>query len=241
VSGPYRIRFCSPSRRRPDAAAWPTARDVSQRAKPDVRPRDCVASAFISDKALRLSIPLAGDVPPPYLLSPVHSAGRRCVASAFVEPCPFHWQATTSPFHRRRACLFHWQAVRPYCCMHYAHHYSYVTKGAAAAYQYCVDCGHQGNRRLHRRTRVSYFYNVSPPFCSRAHMSGLSILVRAPLSYKREGTRRYKTGSLRPSYRLTSSRVHRLNTTHRPWSRVLRSGGPNHSKLPCPRVFFTLQ
>jgi hypothetical protein len=31
-----------------------------------------------------------------------------------------------------------------------------------------------------------------PPFFPWAHMSGLSILVRAPLSYKREGTRRYQ-------------------------------------------------
>jgi hypothetical protein len=42
-------------------------------------------------------------------------------------------------------------------------------------------------------TGVSYFL----PFCAWAHMSGLSILVRAPLSYKREGTQRYKGGSLR--------------------------------------------
>jgi hypothetical protein len=31
VFGPYHIHFCSPPRRRPDAATWPTARDVSQR------------------------------------------------------------------------------------------------------------------------------------------------------------------------------------------------------------------
>jgi hypothetical protein len=38
VSGPYHVRFCSPPRRRPDEAMWPTACDVSQRAEPDVRP-----------------------------------------------------------------------------------------------------------------------------------------------------------------------------------------------------------
>jgi hypothetical protein len=144
VSGPYRIRFCSPPRRRPDAATWPTTRDVSQRVEPDVRPRGCATSTFIVDKARRLSIPLADGVLPPHLMSPVHSTGRRCVASAFNEPCPFHWQAATSPFRRRRACPFHWQAVHPYCCMHYAHHYSRVTREAAAAYQCCVDCGHRG-------------------------------------------------------------------------------------------------
>jgi hypothetical protein len=88
VSGPYRVRFCSPLRRRPDAATWPTARDVSQRAEPDVRPLGRAASTFIADKARRMSIPLTGDVSPRHLMSPVHSTGRRCAASAFNEPCP---------------------------------------------------------------------------------------------------------------------------------------------------------
>jgi hypothetical protein len=64
VSSSYRIRSCSPLRRRPDAATWPTARDVSKRAEPNVRPLGRTTSAFIVDKARRLSIPLAGDVPP---------------------------------------------------------------------------------------------------------------------------------------------------------------------------------
>jgi hypothetical protein len=64
VSEQYRIRLCSPLRRRPDVAMWSTARDVSQRAEPDVRPLGRAASAFNADKARRLSIPLAGDVPP---------------------------------------------------------------------------------------------------------------------------------------------------------------------------------
>jgi hypothetical protein len=55
VSGPYRVRFCSPLKRRPDVAMWPTARDVSQRADPNVRPLSRASSAFIADKARRLS------------------------------------------------------------------------------------------------------------------------------------------------------------------------------------------
>jgi hypothetical protein len=136
MSGPYRIRFCSSPKRRPDAAACPTARDVSQRAEPDIRPLGYAASAFIEDKARRLSIPLVGGVWPLHLLRPIHSSGRRR---------PVHSSG------RRRACPFHWQAARPYCHVHYAHHYSHVTKEAAAAYQYCVDCGHHGARRLLKR------------------------------------------------------------------------------------------
>jgi hypothetical protein len=181
VSGPYRIRFCSPLRRSPDAATWHGARDVSQRAEPDVRPLGYAASAFIADKARRLSNPLAGDVPSRHLLSPVHSTHRRCAASAFNETYPFRGQTTTSPFCRRRACPFHWQAIRPCCRMHYAHHYLRVTKEATAAYQYCMDYRYHGARRLLRRTRISYFYNEFPLFCSWAHMSGLNILVCASL------------------------------------------------------------
>jgi hypothetical protein len=88
VFRPCRVRFCSPLRQRPDAATWPTARDVSQRVEPDVRPLGRVTSAFIVDKLRRLSIPLAGDVSPQHLMSPDHSTGRRCAASAFNEPCP---------------------------------------------------------------------------------------------------------------------------------------------------------
>jgi hypothetical protein len=61
VSGPRRVRFYSPLRRRPDAATWPSARDVSQRAEPGVRPLGRTTATFIVDKARHLSIPLAGE------------------------------------------------------------------------------------------------------------------------------------------------------------------------------------
>jgi hypothetical protein len=71
--GPVCIRLCSPPRRGPDAAMWPTARDVSQRAEPDLRPPGCAVPAFIADKARRLT----SDVPPRHLMRPAHSAVRR--------------------------------------------------------------------------------------------------------------------------------------------------------------------
>jgi hypothetical protein len=67
----------SPLKRRPDAATWLVARDISQRAEPDVRPLDRVDSAFITERTRRLSTLLIGDVHPQHLLRPVHSAGRR--------------------------------------------------------------------------------------------------------------------------------------------------------------------
>jgi hypothetical protein len=71
------VRFRSLLRWRPDAATWPIAHDLSQRAKPDVRSLGCAASAFIAEKTRRLSIPLTDDVLPKHLMCPVHSAGKR--------------------------------------------------------------------------------------------------------------------------------------------------------------------
>ena len=67
----------SPLRQRPDAATWLVARDVSQRAEPDVRPLDHAVSAFIAGRTHRLSTLLTDDVPHRHLMRPVHSAGRR--------------------------------------------------------------------------------------------------------------------------------------------------------------------
>jgi hypothetical protein len=68
VSKLYLVRLRSSLRRRPNAATWLVARDVSQRAGSDVRPLGRVVSAFITEKTRRLSTLLTGDVPPQYLL-----------------------------------------------------------------------------------------------------------------------------------------------------------------------------
>jgi hypothetical protein len=71
------VRLRSPLRQRSDAATWLVARDVSQRAEPDVRPLGRTVSAFITERTRRLSTLLTGDVPPQHLMCPVHSAGRQ--------------------------------------------------------------------------------------------------------------------------------------------------------------------
>jgi hypothetical protein len=71
------MRLRSPLRQRPDAATWLVARDISQRAEPDVRPLGHAVSAFIAERTCRLSTLLTGDVPPQHLMCPVHSTGRR--------------------------------------------------------------------------------------------------------------------------------------------------------------------
>jgi hypothetical protein len=62
------VRLRSPLRRRSDAATWLVARDVSQRAEPDVRPLGRAVSAFIAESTRRMPTLLTGDVPPQHLL-----------------------------------------------------------------------------------------------------------------------------------------------------------------------------
>jgi hypothetical protein len=71
------VRLRSPLRRRPDAATWLVARDISQRAESDVRPLSHAVSVFIAERTRRLSTLLTGDVPLQHLMCPVHSTGRR--------------------------------------------------------------------------------------------------------------------------------------------------------------------
>jgi hypothetical protein len=84
----------SPIRWRPDTATWFVARDISQRAEPDVRPLDRADSAFIAERTCRMSALLAGDVPPRHLLRPVHSVGRRRQGHPACEKLPLHAEAT---------------------------------------------------------------------------------------------------------------------------------------------------
>jgi hypothetical protein len=70
------VRLRSSLRRRPAAAAWLVARDISQRAEPDVRPLGRAVSSFIAERTRRLFTLLIGDVPPQHLMCPIHSAGR---------------------------------------------------------------------------------------------------------------------------------------------------------------------
>jgi hypothetical protein len=62
------VRLRSPLRQRPDAATWLVARDVIQRAEPDVRPLGRAVSAFIAERMCRLPTLLTGDVLSQYLL-----------------------------------------------------------------------------------------------------------------------------------------------------------------------------
>jgi hypothetical protein len=73
-------------------------------------------------------------------------------------------------------------------------------------------------------------------YVSRPAYRDSAPLYVPPLSYKRGGMQRYKADldTLRRSQVHTSSQAQYITQ----WSRVLRSGGPNHSKSLCVLVFF---
>ena len=147
--------------RRPDAATWPTACDVSQRAELDVRPPGYAASAFIEDKTRHRSIALAGDVPPPHLMRPVHSAGRRRPVRSTGDMLGH----STSRQHTHTAACAMLIITRTLPRKQPPH----INTARAANIMAPGDCSGV--------TSIGYFYTVFLPFCPWAHMSGLSILI----------------------------------------------------------------
>jgi hypothetical protein len=183
-AGPYRVRLCSPLRRSPDAATWPTTRDVSQWAEPDVRPLGHATSTFIADKACRVSIPLAGDVPPQHLMSPVHSTNRRCAASAFNVPCPLRRRTATRPSCRRHACPLRWLVVRPVLrrtlCSSSLARYRGSSDNISISYALWTLWRSEIAQALQALV-ISFCFALGPT------CRGLVSLYVPPLSYKREG------------------------------------------------------
>jgi hypothetical protein len=76
-----------------------------------------------------------------------------------------------------------------------------------------MDYGQYGARRSSRRRWRWILLYVFPLFCPWARMSGPRTLVRAPLSYKREGTRHYKADRTYAQAHLDSQAL-KLNTSH---------------------------
>jgi hypothetical protein len=153
-----------------------------------------------------------------------HPSDRRCAPTTFIVCCPFHWQAAPGPPCRRR--------TYPVRCRNSAP----VLRGAL--YSSLIREASPCTRRLYRswvsgRKKIapaasirSYIRRVPGPTCW-----GSTLLYMSPFSYKRGGMRHYNTSSslrLRPKSSKTTQALKQYNTQ---WSRVLRSGGPNHSKL----------
>jgi hypothetical protein len=147
-------------------------------------------------------------VPPLYLLRPVHSTGRRCVASAFIETCPFRWQAATCPFHRRQAACPSVPLAGGTTILSRALRSSSLARYQGSSRHISILHGLRTSWRpeiaqalLALVTPIMYSFRYAPGPIWR----GSTSLYVPPLSYKREDTQRYKTSSHGRSNRLTSS------------------------------------
>jgi hypothetical protein len=166
---------------RPDAATWLVARDISQRAEPDVMPLGRAVSAFIAERTRRLSTLLTGDMPSQHLMRPVHSAGRRrqghptdsAHVQSIVKQCARAVRRTVLiiPYTRSFPCTPMLRRSRM-----------------------------SGRKKIAQAVNISsskyYICYVLGPTCR-----GLVSLYVPPLSYKREGTQRY---TVRPKTDLDS-------------------------------------
>jgi hypothetical protein len=167
-------------------------------------------------------------VPSQHSMRPVHSAGRRGGGSTFTAsslcsssrrrpghpiggvPVQSDSEHMPIPSRTRRG-----------------HHDLYVARETSAASQCYRDRRYQGTRRSHRMNGSKYYTHFVPgPTCP-----GSVSLYVPPLNYKREGTLRYKGTEIRHNLRQTLTSSYKLPKQYiTQWSRVLRSGGPNHSK-----------
>jgi hypothetical protein len=119
--------------------------------------------------------------------------------------------------------------------VHCAHHHSYVAGGASAARQGYADHRYQGTRRLHWR-RALVAPSISSVMSIGPHVGAQHPCTCPPLAIKGEARNVTDSDTLRPS---SGSQVHTSSQAQyiTQWSRVLRSGGPNHSKPLCVLVF----
>jgi hypothetical protein len=177
------VRSRCPLGRGPDAATWPIARDVSQRAEPDVRPLGHTISAFIAKMTCHLSAPLTGDVPSRHLMYPATPLADND-QTALLAVCLSNQTAgsTSVPPRARRG------------------HYDLYDAMVASVVRQCyASSKYQGTWRLHKVTDIScsgYSIRYVPGPTCRGSVS----LYVPPLSYKREGTRCYMDDSQLSSF-----------------------------------------
>jgi hypothetical protein len=162
-----------------------------------------------------------------------HYADRRRALSAFNVSRPIRWQAASRSSNRRRAC---WVSGKQ--CVRAKRHAILILPSTRSFP--CTTEIRRSRVSEHKKivsaTDISRFQALYS-LCPWAHMSGPSPFVHAPSSYKRGGMQRYTHTQ---SY--TTPQTRKLKQAHKQyitqWSRVLRSGGPNHSKSLCVLAFF---
>jgi hypothetical protein len=148
-----------------------------------------------------------------------HCADGRRALSAFNVSRPIHWQAASRSSSRRRTWWVCWRTVRPWQAAH-------CVIPSTRSFP-CMPKIHRSRVTGHKEIALAaniyspkyYILYVPGPTCR-----GSVPLCMPPFSYKRGGMRRYKE----------VAQAHNIYITQ--WSRVLRPGGPNHSKPSCALV-----
>jgi hypothetical protein len=162
--------------------------------------------------------------------SACHCANGRCALSAFNAFRPIRWQAASRSSSRRRACWVYWQTVRLCRAARYTH---LLFRKKLTLYAKDTQISGVKEEKIVSTTDIRgskhYILYVPGRTCR-----GPVPLCMPPFSYKRGGMRRY-THAISDSLAHTSSQQYISQ-----WSRVLRSGGPNHSKPLCVPEFFSL-
>jgi hypothetical protein len=148
-----------------------------------------------------------------------HCADGRRALSAFNASRPIRWQAASRSSSRRRACWVCWRTVRPCQAAH-------CVIPSTRSFP-CTPKIHRSRTTGHKG--IAPAANIFSPKCYILYVPGPTCrgsvpLCMPPFSYKRGGMRCYKTDPGSDSQYITQ------------WSRVLRPGGPNHSKPSCALV-----
>jgi hypothetical protein len=187
------------------------ARDITQRAEPDVRPIQPCSLSIYCGEDVPPATTLTGDVPSRHLMRPVQSVGRRRQGRP-ADGGPDQSVGKQCARAERRTVLIIPSTRSFPCTLRIRRSRASGHKKVAPAANIC------GSK--------CYILYVPKPTCR-----GPVTLCMPRFSYKRGGMRRYtQAQSLDPIL------AHKQYITQ--WSRVLRSSGPNHSKSLCVHVFF---
>jgi hypothetical protein len=152
------------------------------------------------------------DVPSHHLIRPVPSTGRRCQGhlAGGAPAGPTGGQCARA--ERRTIPIF--SSARNFPCT------PRIRRSRVSGHKKIVSTTDIGGSN-------HYILYVPGPACR-----GPVPLYMPPFSYKRRGIRRYTH-----TRNLTLTKlIQALEQYNSQWSRVLRSGGPNHSKPPCALV-----
>ena len=138
---------------------------------------------------------------------------------AFIASCPFRWQAAPGLPCRRRTCPVHCRNSAP--VLHGALCSSSLIREASPCTPRIYKSWVSGRKKIAPATSISSYIRYVPgPTCR-----GAVPLYMPPLAIKGEAC----NVTTQTQLRLSILKLPQQSNTQ--WSRVLRSGGPNHSKL----------